>query len=473
MNVSLSVIRRRVVRRPSSAAFGWNCADRLRAHRHCASRIQFGTHTRARARVRDAQHRLIAGQDTSGAAQRTADDAAIIIAHARRTGRAQARPCGSKRRRETARKAATNPSQLAIHLRRVAPNRNATQRNAMTTRSNGEDVTDADLKNNAINNRNAPSSAPSILVTVGSTTFPTLIRYILSSEFTRCLPSGTTLNVQYGRSDLAEILTTTELSSAVGNDSNDDDDMIAAGVSLDANSAKVPQPGLRNDPQHGLTWRGVHTRAMDPGVTGSVLGWRVGRARHPARGGDTGGFTFEASPSQLTFHLPEPRNVTLTLFDFKPDLRDLMHASDIVISHAGSGSLLECLRSAKGAPGTTSCPSDTSSSPFPSPPPLLILVPNTTLMDNHQMELAVAVDKGGWAWKAAVCSGGERDGTGLADVMARVVQVWRKRQTSGSGQVVGDGSTRGSSRGASRPTPFPPSQPQRFRGIVEDMLGVV
>ena len=54
------------------------------------------------------------------------------------------------------------------------------------------------------------------------------------------------------------------------------------------------------------------------------------------------------------------------VFEFAPSLAENMQAADLIISHAGSGSIFEALRLRKP----------------------LIAVPNAILMDNHQAELA-------------------------------------------------------------------------------------
>ncbi|KAJ3235475.1 N-acetylglucosaminyldiphosphodolichol N-acetylglucosaminyltransferase catalytic subunit alg13 [Chytriomyces hyalinus] len=56
----------------------------------------------------------------------------------------------------------------------------------------------------------------------------------------------------------------------------------------------------------------------------------------------------------------------LTLFDYSQSLHEHMSNASIVISHAGAGSILECLRLGK----------------------CTIAVPNSTLMHNHQAQLA-------------------------------------------------------------------------------------
>lgn len=71
--------------------------------------------------------------------------------------------------------------------------------------------------------------------------------------------------------------------------------------------------------------------------------------------------------------------------DFNPDglqaqLRLVQQSKGLVISHAGSGSILEALR-------------------YQVP---LIVVPNTSLLDNHQEELAVAMERSGYLLRGHV-----------------------------------------------------------------------
>ncbi|KAF8559824.1 glycosyltransferase family 1 protein [Imleria badia] len=63
--------------------------------------------------------------------------------------------------------------------------------------------------------------------------------------------------------------------------------------------------------------------------------------------------------------------VDIETWKFKPSIQDEIERGDLVISHAGSGTILDVLRSGKP----------------------LIVVPNPTLMDNHQEELALQLDR--------------------------------------------------------------------------------
>lgn len=65
-------------------------------------------------------------------------------------------------------------------------------------------------------------------------------------------------------------------------------------------------------------------------------------------------------------HVPTVSGITITGFDFTPDIQSEVESSDLIISHAGTGSILDAVRSHKP----------------------LIVVANTQLMDNHQLEIA-------------------------------------------------------------------------------------
>lgn len=64
--------------------------------------------------------------------------------------------------------------------------------------------------------------------------------------------------------------------------------------------------------------------------------------------------------------------IQVTGFDFTMEIASEIESSDLVISHAGTGSILDCLTAKK---------------------PLIVVV-NTDLMDNHQLEIANAFKRG-------------------------------------------------------------------------------
>ncbi|ODN88424.1 hypothetical protein L198_06695 [Cryptococcus wingfieldii CBS 7118] len=75
-------------------------------------------------------------------------------------------------------------------------------------------------------------------------------------------------------------------------------------------------------------------------------------------------------------------DVQVEVMRYTDDFEGLVGSVEAVISHAGSGSILTTLRSR--------------------PPKPLMIVPNTGLMDNHQVELAEALGRDGFCAVAAV-----------------------------------------------------------------------
>ncbi|KIJ69232.1 glycosyltransferase family 1 protein [Hydnomerulius pinastri MD-312] len=74
--------------------------------------------------------------------------------------------------------------------------------------------------------------------------------------------------------------------------------------------------------------------------------------------------------STQDFKTIQEDNIEIETWKFKPSTQTDIEQADLVISHAGSGTILDALRSGKP----------------------LIVVPNPTLLDNHQEELASKLD---------------------------------------------------------------------------------
>ncbi|KAG8947026.1 N-acetylglucosaminyldiphosphodolichol N-acetylglucosaminyltransferase catalytic subunit alg13 [Tulasnella sp. 424] len=72
--------------------------------------------------------------------------------------------------------------------------------------------------------------------------------------------------------------------------------------------------------------------------------------------------------------------LTITVWRFKASLKEEIDGADLVISHAGSGTILDTLRAGKQ----------------------LIVIPNNTLLDDHQTELAEALHERGHLIAASV-----------------------------------------------------------------------
>lgn len=232
-----------------------------------------------------------------------------------------------------------------------------------------------------------------IFVTVGTTRFDSLIRAILSNKFldavAQLAPGAHTSNaaqanvvVQYGNSSIADILTSSALAS------------------VDEGSEIVPEPGMRIVNGRRVYQSGSNIAGLDPGQTGTISGLRlrtapqrantsvsnVDEARNTSKSlfesmlneakamqGLTGGAAVSALQG-ATLQAETEHGVELQLFQFAPDLKPYIRSADIVISHAGSGTILDALR-------------------MRPKPPALVVVPNTSLMDNHQVELAEALGR--------------------------------------------------------------------------------
>jgi beta-1,4-N-acetylglucosaminyltransferase len=91
--------------------------------------------------------------------------------------------------------------------------------------------------------------------------------------------------------------------------------------------------------------------------------------------------------------------LSVECYDFKPSLLADMKAADLILSHAGAGTVMECLQLCNEEEGKTTNDtsdnetktSETSHSPRPRRGRRLVVVINTILMDNHQTELADAM----------------------------------------------------------------------------------
>ncbi|KAM0754577.1 hypothetical protein T439DRAFT_116918 [Meredithblackwellia eburnea MCA 4105] len=103
-----------------------------------------------------------------------------------------------------------------------------------------------------------------------------------------------------------------------------------------------------------------------------------------------GNSALPTTPQALQLQLPTH---DFQLVKFLPDLELKVSQADIVISHAGAGSILSFLR----PPSSNTILSDTKTSTAKWRKRTLILVPNSTLMDSHQQDLADEMKRKGWA----------------------------------------------------------------------------
>ena len=75
------------------------------------------------------------------------------------------------------------------------------------------------------------------------------------------------------------------------------------------------------------------------------------------------------------FKPKQSSHISITSFTFTDCLQNLVDSADLIISHAGAGTILDVLRG------------DTFSARESYLNKVLVVVPNTELMDNHQVEL--------------------------------------------------------------------------------------
>ncbi|KAK0450739.1 glycosyl transferase [Armillaria borealis] len=111
----------------------------------------------------------------------------------------------------------------------------------------------------------------------------------------------------------------------------------------------------------------------------------------------------------------QQQHVTIEMYKFKPSLEADYERADMVISHAGSGTILDVLRLGKP----------------------LIVVPNPTLLDNHQEELAAALEELDHLRSSTVSD------------LAHTIETFDR----------------------SAIVKFPPQDPSRFRRLVDEEMG--
>ena len=111
-------------------------------------------------------------------------------------------------------------------------------------------------------------------------------------------------------------------------------------------------------------------------------------------------------PAALDDGKGSSRALNIDAFAYADDLDARMRKVDLVISHAGSGSILNALR---GSPFI-----DALQHALP-----LVIVPNASLMDDHQSELAKELDASGLAVVASAHP------TSLAEAIRKVCSTTR------------------------------------------------
>jgi beta-1,4-N-acetylglucosaminyltransferase len=91
-----------------------------------------------------------------------------------------------------------------------------------------------------------------------------------------------------------------------------------------------------------------------------------------------------------TDHLHNPGTLHIECYDFKPSLQPDLHSADLILSHAGAGTLLEATKLLNDDVGAHVNNNNVSSANV-----IIVAVINRILMDNHQTELAYALQDTG------------------------------------------------------------------------------
>ncbi|GAA5863981.1 hypothetical protein JCM3774_004443 [Rhodotorula dairenensis] len=122
-----------------------------------------------------------------------------------------------------------------------------------------------------------------------------------------------------------------------------------------------------------------------------------------------------------------PRGLRLRILRFANDLEEQVGQAHLVVSHAGAGSILSFLR-----PLTESADAPTA---HQLEDRALVLVPNSTLMDSHQADLAEEMNKKGWA---TVCWSTEDLPVTLRQLTTKRDSLARKHNNDGDFQALVD-----------------------------------
>lgn len=224
-------------------------------------------------------------------------------------------------------------------------------------------------------------TSTTIFVTVGSTKFTSLVAAMLSSKVIDAIAdackhstSAPRLIIQYGATPLSEILLEPgsilhSTDKGKGKELNDYDPLSASGTLpipmsafLSKNDQSAAPDLVMQDDLLAKSFRLTQKSKLDQPDEDEEDDQLRTKRKHFT-------FTVQAGTKE------GKSNVHIELRDYVQDLRPFLLSSDIVISHAGSGTILETLR----------IPAE--------PKPKLVVVPNETLMDNHQAELAQALAK--------------------------------------------------------------------------------
>lgn len=213
------------------------------------------------------------------------------------------------------------------------------------------------------------SGGPRLFVTVGSTKFVDLVEAVLSAPVLDAVSQAAqevgkgnaSIMIQFGATPIQQVLFGGL--GLPGGDGADEGTLPITLLGGKRHAIETYDPGALAD---SLSPEAIKTELAQAGSPEEdQLGFKH--------------FAMDKKGSHGTIHFE--------LVDYVKSISPHLETADVVISHAGSGTILETLRM-----GSNSRPK-------------LIVVPNETLMDNHQLELAKALSEKHYVYSARLLSG--------------------------------------------------------------------
>jgi beta-1,4-N-acetylglucosaminyltransferase len=150
-----------------------------------------------------------------------------------------------------------------------------------------------------------------------------------------------------------------------------------------------------------LLSRGFTRLVVQAGAGGHAPERLLGPDKEGKRGGSSssrkGSSPAASATATARFSGTTAKGLSVEFFDYAPSLRDRFAGADLVVTHAGAGSIFETLSTPRPpASASASGARKGRRAPSPAPGPIpLIAVPNGALMHNHQAELASELEARG------------------------------------------------------------------------------
>ncbi|KAK4057278.1 N-acetylglucosaminyldiphosphodolichol N-acetylglucosaminyltransferase catalytic subunit alg13 [Microbotryomycetes sp. JL221] len=137
----------------------------------------------------------------------------------------------------------------------------------------------------------------------------------------------------------------------------------------------------------------------------------------------------------------------VTVVKFQHDIEQQIARAHVVVSHAGAGSILSAVRPLN---------QDENKDVIHARDKILIIVPNSTLMDSHQSDLADEFDKQGWAVVV-------RNPSHLSQVLQQISNDYKLESTKSDINV----------KALHQTTAVPPFDKKKMMNILDETLGYI